>query len=172
VHGFAFVELRADAASQRGRLSQRKRASASSSAKICAVPELPVAADLDAHPGVLLDVADVVGAVAVLGDDPELLVAQPVANRHASRQAARAAGCLDQRLRARPQAALKQRPGQAIEQLIGDKRIAGPLDRAAACRQTALRALGGLRRLRGGRSFHAAALTMKAIAPPPMTSLG
>ena len=68
---------------------------------------------------VLADVPHVVGGVAVLGHDPELVAAQPVADRHAARRPTLSPGRLEQRVRAGEEAALEQATHDRVHELHG-----------------------------------------------------
>jgi hypothetical protein len=81
-------------------------------------PGAPYAAGLDTHPGLGLQVADVVGLRPVRGDQPEGIAVQPVSHRSMPRQPGTAAGRLQQGERARRNARTQ---GHA------DQPVAGPL---------------------------------------------
>src|SRR3954468_1828278 len=68
----------------------------------------PRAPHLHADARVLADVLHVGGRVAVLGDDPELVAAQAVAQRHAPRLSALPPGGLEEGVRLGEQASLEQ----------------------------------------------------------------
>ena len=89
-------------------------------------PGTPRPAGLHAHSRLGLDVAHVVRALSVLGDDPEDVAVEAVRDRRDARLSALAAGRLDQRGAAAHQPVLDRGAGDAIDQPHlerGDQRL-------------------------------------------------
>jgi hypothetical protein len=71
-----------------------------------------------------------VRVAAVLGDDPEVLAAQAVADRHPARLAARAPGRLEQRPAARRDAGLERAAHERVQQPHAREPARPPLERS------------------------------------------
>jgi hypothetical protein len=81
-------------------------------------PGPPSSTDLHPHPRIGLEVADVVGAAAVLGDDPERVAVETVADRVPARAVRSAAGRLEERMGGRDNAQREQGAYRRIQKVF------------------------------------------------------
>ena len=77
----------------------------------------PAPPDPHAHARIRLDVPDVGGAQAVLGDDPERVAVERLPDRHLARLSAPAAGRLEEHVARERQAGARRRPHERVQEL-------------------------------------------------------